>query len=52
MRRSLRKDHYAVCACFLVMSSFVLQKTIRNNVEGDNYEKEHMPKRTEKEEAK
>ncbi|MGP3609850.1 MULTISPECIES: hypothetical protein [Anoxybacillaceae] len=22
----VEKDHYAVCACFLVMSSFVLQK--------------------------
>ncbi|WP_409978401.1 hypothetical protein [Anoxybacteroides rupiense] len=47
----VEKDHYAVCACFLVMSSFVLQKkTIRDNIEDDNYEKEHMTKR--KEEAK
>jgi hypothetical protein len=43
---------YAVYACFLIMSSFVLQKTIRDNAEDDAYEKEHMPKKFEKEESK
>jgi uncharacterized membrane protein YiaA len=48
----VEKGYYAVCACFLIMSSFVLQKTIRDNVEDDAYEKEHMPKKFEKEETK
>jgi uncharacterized membrane protein YiaA len=48
----VEKGYYAVCACFLIMSSFVLQKTIRDNAEDDAYEKEHMPKKFEKEESK
>jgi uncharacterized membrane protein YiaA len=48
----VEKGYYAVCACFLIMSSFVLQKTIRDNAEDDAYEKEHMPKKFEKEETK
>jgi uncharacterized membrane protein YiaA len=44
----VEKGYYAVCACFLIMSSFVLQKTIRDNIEDQEYEEIHRPKKTVK----
>jgi uncharacterized membrane protein YiaA len=48
----VEKGYYAVCSCFLIMSSFVLQKTIRDNAEDDAAEKALFPKKIEKENAK
>lgn len=36
------KGYYAVSAMFLVMSSFVLQKTIRDNQEDEEYHSPHV----------
>jgi uncharacterized membrane protein YiaA len=41
----VEKGYYAVCACFLIMSSFVLQKTIRDNIEDEEVEEIHRPKK-------
>lgn len=41
----VEKGYYSVCALFLIMSSFVLQKVIRDNQEDDEVFKKHEPEK-------
>lgn len=41
------KGYYAVTAAFLVMSSFVLQKVIRDNAEDEEFERHTVQKGSE-----